>query len=516
MGDRILVVTGEDELRDFLQAQLSSWGHETLAPPPGGESWSWPGEQPLPLAIVDDQAPGDGLRLLQQIKHDHPWTEVIFLVERQDLERGATSLEFGASDFLVKPLSRSRLGIALGRAQERLSLKRKLAVLAGQPLDDPHAPELEGISELLDQDVTCALRLYDTQQQYQQLFNEVPCYITVLDPQYRLSAINRRFKEDFGYQIGEFCFQVYKHREEACPECPVAATFRDGQSHQFEQIVTALSGEQYNVLTLTAPLRNTRGEITHVMAMSTNITQIRTLQDHLSSLGMVIGSISHGVKGLLTALDGGLYAVRSGLEKNDPQRSRKGWEVVELMVARLRRTVLDVLFYAKERDLDREQVEVAEFAQQVAFTGQTAAAKYRLNFHSRLAGDLGRFWVDPNALNPALINIIENAVDACLEDHGQEQHSITFSVSREDDVIVFDVEDDGLGMDEDTKENMFTLFFTSKGSRGTGLGLFIAHDTVQQHGGSITVDSEPGQGSHFHVRIPVKPPPARVGKPCSA
>jgi signal transduction histidine kinase len=60
-------------------------------------------------------------------------------------------------------------------------------------------------------------------------------------------------------------------------------------------------------------------------------------------------------------------------------------------------------------------------------------------------------------------------------------------------------------MDQKTKDNMFTLFFTSKGSSGTGLGLFIANDTVNQHGGAITVDSEPGEGSHFHVRVPFKP-----------
>jgi signal transduction histidine kinase len=305
--------------------------------------------------------------------------------------------------------------------------------------------------------------------------------------------------------LGHYCFDVYQGLCEGCPECPVADTFRDGQIHQYEQVVTARNGEQYNVLTWTAPIRDSQGEISQVMEMSTNITQIRKLQDHLASLGMLIGSISHGVKGLITALDGGMYGIRVGLEKQDYDRVMKGWEVVQLMVGRIRRTVLDVLFYAKDRDLASEEVDVEAFARQVAVTGDNATKKYGLEFQAIVEADLGTFAVDPNALSPALFNLLENAVDACVSDRSRSDHKVTFKASREDDVVVFDVIDDGLGMDEATKEKIFTLFFTSKGSSGTGLGLFIANDTVQQHGGTITVDSEPGQGSHFHVRIPERP-----------
>jgi len=57
-------------------------------------------------------------------------------------------------------------------------------------------------------------------------------------------------------------------------------------------------------------------------------------------------------------------------------------------------------------------------------------------------------------------------------------------------------------MDRATRESMFTLFFSSKGSRGTGLGLFVANEIVQQHLGSIEVDSTPGEGSHIQIRLP--------------
>jgi signal transduction histidine kinase len=93
-------------------------------------------------------------------------------------------------------------------------------------------------------------------------------------------------------------------------------------------------------------------------------------------------------------------------------------------------------------------------------------------------------------------------MDACIEDTAKENHKIIFRLTKDEDCIVFDIEDNGVGMDRETKENMFTLFFSSKGARGTGLGLFVTHEIIQQHGGSIEVDSSPGEGSHFHLKIP--------------
>ncbi len=506
MGDDILLVLQDPELEEWLASRLEAWGHRLLRADNPGPALDTLAQHHPPLTIIDNPVTGfESLHLLRDIRRDFPWSEVIMLVPPSDLERGARSLELGASDYLVKPLSGNRLGIALKRAQERLIVKTKLAVLSGEALGEAPARQVESVMRHLDTGTACATLLYDIQQRYRQLFDEVPCYISVLDSEFRITDVNRRFKEDFGDLVGYACFDVYQGRCEGCPECPVAETFVDGQAHQYEQVVTALSGEHYNVLTWTAPIRNAAGQITQVMEMSTNITQIRQLQDHLASLGMLIGSINHGVKGLLTALDGGMYSINTGLKNHDIDRVMKGWEVVELFVGRIKRTVLDVLYYAKDRGLDFEEVDVADFAHQVALTGEYAAKKHQLEFELSIADDVGTFYVDPNALNPALINLIENSVDACLDDYAKDHHRIVFSVHREDDVVVLDIEDNGMGMSEEVKENMFTLFFTSKGSSGTGLGLFIANDTVAQHGGTITVDSEPGQGSHFHVRIPERP-----------
>ena len=371
--------------------------------------------------------------------------------------------------------------------------------------------ELELVLEIAA-DVSEVQRLQEelrtTQQLYQQLFDEVPCYISVQDSQFKLTATNRRFKEDFGDDIGSHCYQVYKHRSEPCADCPVAKTFTDGKSHQAEMLVTSKSGEQYNVLIWTAPIRNAAGDIIQVLEMSTNITQIRQLQDHLSSLGFLISAISHGIKGLMTGLDGGMYLVNSGITKENPNQIKEGWDIVNLMVDRIRSMVENILFYAKERELQWEKVDVLSLANEVALTIEPKITGQPIEFVRDFDQTVGDFEIDPGVVRSALLNILENAVDATLEDKSKKKHQIIFGVKQDKKHIIFHVIDDGIGMDKETHEKIFTLFFSSKGHRGTGLGLFISNKTIQQHGGTIEVDSTLGKGSHFRILMPKKLPKA--------
>jgi signal transduction histidine kinase len=89
-------------------------------------------------------------------------------------------------------------------------------------------------------------------------------------------------------------------------------------------------------------------------------------------------------------------------------------------------------------------------------------------------------------------------------DRTKKDHTITFSTKRLGSRIVFEIADNGLGMDQETKNNLFTLFFSSKGSRGTGIGLFVSHHVITQHHGRISVESEFGKGTRIQVEIPAQ------------
>jgi len=176
--------------------------------------------------------------------------------------------------------------------------------------------------------------LRGSQKRYHTLFDEVPCYISIQDQELNIIEANKAFLEDFGRALGAKCYEAYKHRDAPCEPCPVQQTLADGVSHTREEVVTSRHGKRKNVLVTTAPIRE-NGELTAVMEMSADITPIRDLEDRLTQLGLLIGSVSHSLKGLLNGLSGGMYLVNSGFSKNDESRIKRGWSTVQRNAERI-------------------------------------------------------------------------------------------------------------------------------------------------------------------------------------
>lgn len=488
MSDRILLVDDEDDIRRVLGVMLADLGCTVHAAKNAEEGLRLFPEVRPEIVFTDIKMPGmDGIEFLQRIKSAYPDTEVVMMTGYEDWDLAVRSLKEGATDFISKPVKPDILEVALKRSRSKISMRRQLQEYT------------DGLQRMVEEKT---LSLYLSQQRYQQLFDEAPCYISVQDRDLRITAANRLFKEDFGDVVGGYCYEVYKHRSEPCSECIILKTFEDGKSHQTETVVASKSGEKYNVLIWSAPLVDAAGKVTHVIEMSTNITQIRELQDHLSSLGLLIASTSHGIKGLLTALDSGIYKVNLGFSRENWPQIRAGWDVVVNMVGRVKNMVLDMLYYAKERELEWEEVDALSLLHDVVSALEPKTQTCGIEFTRNFSPGLTKFEADASAISSALVNILENAVDACLEDRAKKTHRIVFEAREDGENVIFDICDTGIGMDRETREKMFTLFFSSKGSRGTGLGLFVSHHIVQQHGGSIDVESTPGQGSRFRITLP--------------
>ena len=380
---------------------------------------------------------------------------------------------------------------------------REIAVLVNTtPLYDEHG----AVTAVLEQstDVSDLVRLQvllrESQQKYRLLFDEAPCFVSIQDSELRITEANRAFREAFGEAYGSHCYRTYKHRGEVCSPCPVQETFKDGQVHTSEEVVASPGGETVNVLVRTAPLKDDEGSIRAVMEMSTDITELRRLQDQLTSIGLLISSISHGIKGLLTGMGGGIYLVNSGFEKNDQPRVQQGWEMVQRNIDRIRSMVLNILYYAKERPPDWRELDLGDLCASVAAVIAPKAAQLGITF--TVASELqDRIEGDEAALRAMLLNLLENAVDACRLAKDGKVHRVTLGARREPGCIVLCITDDGIGMDQETCNKAFSLFFSSKGLEGTGLGLFIANQIAETHGGDIRVSAEPGRGSRFEVTL---------------
>ncbi|RKY98251.1 MAG: histidine kinase [Ignavibacteriae bacterium] len=346
----------------------------------------------------------------------------------------------------------------------------------------------------------------ESQKKYQLLFEEVPCFISIQDRDLRIVEANRLHKEAFGTSYGSYCYEVYKHRKSKCEPCIIQETFEDGKVRTHEEVVTSQDNKRMNVMVFTAPIRDIDGNIDRVIEMSADITDIRQLQDKLTSVGLLIGTISHGIKGLLNGLDGGIYLVNTGLKKNDRERIDQGWEIASRNIRRIRSMVMDILYYAKDREPDWENFEVKELTDEICENFSHRADRLGVDYQCAVPKDMGQFEADKNAVKSLIINLLDNSLDACRIDKKKDHHYITLEINGQPDNIIFEVSDNGIGMDRETREKALSMFFSSKGSGGTGLGLFIANKIAETHGGRINIESDEGDGSKFTVTMARKRP----------
>jgi signal transduction histidine kinase len=506
MNGNILLVDDEPGIRKVLRISLAEMGYAVSTAENGEEALALFRETAPEIVVTDIKMPGmDGIRLLREIKRENPETEVIVITGHGDMELAIRSLKNEATDFITKPIDDNELETALRKARNNLLIRRKLRDYT-ETLEHLVQTKTERLVSLEahreDEDAGDS-----SAELYRDFFEGVPGYVTVVDRNWTIRAANRRFREDFALDESEeevACYRLLKHGDAPCEDCPAAKTFQSGKSSQAELEIRDREGQKRKVMAWTSPLTGSDGATDRVMVMATDIGRILDLKDHLSSLGLMVGSISHGIKGLLTGLDGGVYLLDSGVSRDDKERVAEGLQMVKLMSGKIKNMVLDILYYTKERELTFAPVNVGDFAAEVAESLRPKMEQQGIALLPEIDGALSQVErpLDGEQLRVALVNILENAMDACAEHKAQTAPAVTFRAGVQDGEIVFEIADNGVGMDEATRKKVFELFFSSKASRGTGIGLFVTQKIVSQHGGRIGVESEPGQGTTFSVWIP--------------
>ena len=355
--------------------------------------------------------------------------------------------------------------------------------------------------------------LESQRQQIEQLFNMVPCYISIHDRNFNILRTNEMFKRDFGDRAGQKCYRVYKGAERVCEDCQVEKTFRDGEVHSSEEVVVTKDGEEANVIVYTSPIRDETGAIYAVMEMSTNITEVKRLQRELVLMGQTVASMAHTIKNLLMGLEGGIFVVSTALEQKDDDLLMEGWDMVHRNVDRVSHMVKDLLYCAKEREHRFEKLDPAGIAREVYDLFEDKARTDEIELRLEVKDGIPEAELDPDAVHNLLSNLISNAIDACKFDFSKQEHWICIRASsQKPDRVVYEVEDNGKGIPAEWSTKVFDNFFSTKGDKGTGLGLLVARKVVQEHHGEITFTSEPNEGTTFRVALPVhqpEPPPAK-------
>lgn len=228
--------------------------------------------------------------------------------------------------------------------------------------------------------------------------------------------------------------------------------------------------------------------------------------ERLAAIGQTVGGLAHAIKNIAGGLTGGAFVLEKGIDLHNEKYLHEGWDMVKGNLARIKGMALDLLSYTKERDPDYQLLDPNSLAQEIADLMLPRARENDVSLEVESDESLLQVWLDPEGIHRCLLNLVTNAIDACINiDITQGQGRVLLrTLKTEGWAVEFQVVDNGCGMDEETKEKIFRRFFSTKGSRGTGLGLMITKKIIDEHEGAIEFDSEKGKGTRFIIRLPEK------------
>lgn len=178
--------------------------------------------------------------------------------------------------------------------------------------------------------------------EYQTLFEHVPCLITIQDRNYKLLKYNREFFLSFDPHPGDYCFKAYKGRDEKCVNCPVEKTFKDGQSHYSAETGVNKDGSVVHWILRTSPIRNDNGEIVAALEMSLDITEKRKLEEELQKSEKKYHEIFNQIPNPVFVLD---FDTLEILDCNESVKTDYGYSKDEI----LHRSFMD-LFAEEEKE----------------------------------------------------------------------------------------------------------------------------------------------------------------------
>jgi two-component system NtrC family sensor kinase len=225
--------------------------------------------------------------------------------------------------------------------------------------------------------------------------------------------------------------------------------------------------------------------------------------ERLAAVGQTIATLSHHIKNILQGIRGGSYLVEMGLENEDLTVLRKGWDIVNRNQNKISSLVMDMLSYGKDREPDQVPCDLAGLVADIVETVQQRADELGATILWTPPADLPPVPCDPEGISRAVLNVVTNALDA-VEDRPQPTVTIEADIDRTADQVRISVADNGAGMAPETLERIFNVFMSTKGARGTGLGLAVSRKILREHGGDIQATSREHAGSTFVLEFPAR------------
>jgi PAS domain S-box-containing protein len=339
-----------------------------------------------------------------------------------------------------------------------------------------------------------------TEQELENIFESISDMVYFVGEDYVVRNINKAVSKRLGKPleeiVGRKCYEVFHGTSEPWALCPHQKTVQTRRAFVEEVEDPYLGG---TFITSSSPIFDTAGAFMGSVNVVSDISELKNLRerviktDRMAALGEVAARVAHEIRNPLVSLGG--FAKR--LEKKLDGNMKEYADIIAKEVGRLEGILNEILSFVKETRIIKEFVDshrlmediISLISSEIAEKGIALVKEY---------GEPVEIYADPNRIKDALMNILRNAVQAT-----GGNGTITVRTYRKENACVFEISDTGPGISGEDLPFIFDPFFTTK-MGGTGLGLTVTHRIVEEHEGSIKVESKPGAGSTFRVFIPLK------------
>ncbi len=286
--------------------------------------------------------------------------------------------------------------------------------------------------------------------------------------------------------------------------------FQDGSKVIFgfyrqEKVIERKDGSKVDVRASGITLRENDRHVGRVFFFQ-DLREIKELKEEiirserLAATGQTVASISHSVKNILEGLRGGAYVYQRGVRIKDSNTRGEGWAMVERNIDHISSLVADLLNFARDRKPDLEELDPNALVSDVLETLRPKAAALATSLETDLTSAASPWLIDSHAMHQCLMNLITNALDATAA--VDEAWVRVSTLVTPDDELEIRIQDNGPGIAPNLSDELFSSMVTTKGSKGTGLGLLVVHKIVAEHGGSVEVDAALAPGATFRVLLP--------------
>lgn len=227
--------------------------------------------------------------------------------------------------------------------------------------------------------------------------------------------------------------------------------------------------------------------------------------ERLAAVGETTAALSHSIKNILQALRGGADVVEMGLRNTNLEQARKGWGVVERNLEKIYNLTLNLLAYSRPREPQITLVHPSKIINECIELLANVANERGVMAVADVERDVPPIPMDPDGIHQVLMNLLSNALEA-IPPGQQGLIRVTCRFDAKNKQTILEVVDNGVGIETSMQKHLFELFHSTKGNRGTGLGLAVAKKIVGEHYGTISATSKPGEGTTFTVKLPVYTP----------